>query len=121
MRKNILVCDDEEGIRESLNLILEKEHNVFFASNGQEALTVMKANPIDIVMLDIKMPKMSGLDTLKEIKEINPGVKIIIATGYKSVETAQEAVRLGASDYLVKPFDSQRVLKAVRQCASPTS
>jgi two-component system response regulator (stage 0 sporulation protein F) len=117
MRKNILICDDEEGIRESLNLILEKDFNILFATNGQEAVSIVRTKPVDIVMLDIKMPKVSGLDTLKELKKTKPDLKIIIATGYKSVETAQEAVRLGASDYIVKPFDSKQVLKAVKKHA----
>jgi len=113
MRKNILICDDEEGVRESLNLILEKDYNLFFASNGPEAVAVVKSKPVDVVLLDIKMPRVNGFDVLKELKKTNPRLKIIIATGYKSVETAQEAVRLGASEYIVKPFDKQQVLKAV--------
>ncbi|MFH1995670.1 MAG: response regulator [Candidatus Omnitrophota bacterium] len=117
MLKNILICDDEEGIRESLNLILEKDFNLFFAANSQEAVSIIKTKPIDIVLLDIKMPRVSGLDTLKELKLAKPDLKVIIATGYKSVETAREAVRLGATDYIIKPFDSKQVLKAVKKHA----
>jgi DNA-binding NtrC family response regulator len=112
-KKRILVCDDEEGIRESLNLILEKNYDVSFANNGEEAITHIKGNPTDLVILDIKMPRMDGLETLKQIKKAKPDAKIIIATGYKSVETASEAIKQGASDYIVKPFEVAKVLEAV--------
>jgi len=115
MKKSILVCDDEEGIRESLKLILEKDYDVVFAKNGDEAIQKMRAAPVDIAILDIKMPRRDGLDTLKELKAINPSAKVIIATGYKSVEIAQEAVKLGASDYIVKPFNRADVIDVVRR------
>jgi len=115
MGKRILVCDDEEGIRESLKLILEKEHEVIFAETGDEAIDKIRSSSPDLVILDIKMPKKDGLETLKEIKRISPALKVIIATGYKSVETAQEAIKLGASDYIVKPFDREKILKIVQK------
>lgn len=112
-KKRILICDDEEGVRESLKLILEDDYELSFANTGIEALEKVKDEPPDIVILDIKMPKMSGLETLKRIKKISPKTKIIIASGYKSVETAQEAIKLGASDYIVKPFESNELLKKI--------
>lgn len=112
-KKKILICDDEEGIRESLRLILEENYDLDFAITGIEALEKAKKESPDIVILDIKMPKMNGLDTLKEIKKVSPNTKVIIASGYKSTETAQEAVKLGASDYIIKPFDSKELLKKV--------
>ena len=115
MRKQILVCDDEEGIRESLKLILEKEYDVIFAENGDEAVQKMKTSPTDLVILDIKMPRKDGLETLKRLKKINPSCKVIIATGYRSVDTAQEASRLGASDYILKPFDRAKILETVQK------
>ncbi len=115
MRRSILVCDDEEGIRESLKLILENDYNIIFAENGDEAIEKMKSSPIDIVLLDIKMPRKDGLETLKELKKIKPDSKIIIATGYKSVETAQEAMKLGATDYIVKPFDRDKITKLIQK------
>ncbi|MBI5123899.1 MAG: response regulator [Candidatus Omnitrophica bacterium] len=118
MRKQILVCDDEEGIRESLKLILEKDYDLTFAQNGDEAIQKTKASPADITILDIKMPKKDGLETLKELKKINPSSKVIIATGYKSVDIAQEALNLGASDYIVKPFDRDKIRKVVQKYIS---
>jgi len=113
--KRILVCDDEEGIRESLKLILEKDYDVIFAETGDEAIRKTKISPADIVIMDIKMPKKDGLETLKELKKISPSLKVIIATGYKSTDTAQEAIKLGASDYIVKPFDKENVIKVVKK------
>lgn len=115
MKKRILICDDEEGIRESLKLILEKDYDLTFAQNGDEAVLAMKASPADIAILDIKMPKKDGLETLKELKKVNPSSKIIIATGYKSVDIAQEALNLGASDYIVKPFDREKIKKVIQK------
>ncbi len=115
MKKSILICDDEEGIRESLKLILEKDYDVEFAESGDEAIKKAKAGHADIVILDIKMPKKDGLETLKELKSISPSSKVIIATGYKSTDIAQEAIRLGASDYVVKPFDRNNITKIVQK------
>ena len=114
VKRSILVCDDEEGIRESLKLILEKDFNITFAETGDDAIKAMKASPIDLVILDLKMPKKDGLETLRELKKINPSARVVIATGYKSVDTAQEAIKLGASDYIVKPFDREKIKKVVQ-------
>lgn len=118
MRKRILICDDEEGIRESLKLILEKDYDLEFAQNGDEAIKSMSSSPADLTILDIKMPKKDGLETLKELKRISPSSKVIIATGYKSVDIAQEAMNLGASDYVVKPFDRDKIRKVVQKHSS---
>jgi len=112
-RKTVLICDDEEGIRESLKLILEEDYELLFASSGNEALELVKSANPDVVILDIKMPKMSGMETLKEIKKTSPKTKVIIASGYKSAEAAQEAIKLGANDYIVKPFESKNILRKI--------
>jgi len=115
MKKKILVCDDEEGIRESVKLILEKEFELLFASNGREALGIAKAEPFDIAIMDIKMPRMDGIETLRKLKELRPDAKVLVSSGYKSVETAREAVAAGASNYIVKPFSRAELLSAVRK------
>ena len=109
----ILICDDEEGIRESFKLILEDQYNLKFATNGPEALEMLKTLNPALMMLDIKMPKIHGLEVLKQIKQLKPKLPVIIVTGYQSVEMAQEALRLGAADYIPKPFESKQILKAV--------
>ncbi len=114
-KKTILICDDEEGIRESFKLILADSYDLKFANNGPEALETIKSLTPDLVLLDIKMPKVHGLEILKEIKKVKPGLPVIIVTGYQSVEMAQEAVKNGAADYIPKPFDSKQIMKAVIQ------
>jgi DNA-binding NtrC family response regulator len=109
----VLICDDEEGIRESFKLILENDYTLQFAINGVEALDLLKKISPAAMLLDIKMPKMHGIDILKEIKKSYPALPVIIVTGYQSVEMAQEALRNGAADYIPKPFDSKQILKAV--------
>lgn len=117
MKKNMLICDDEEGIRESLKLIFEKDYNLLFACNGHEAIDVVRKDPVDIIIMDIKMPRMDGIETMRKLKEIKSGLKILVTSGYKSVDTAREAVAAGASDYMVKPFDRAEMLKAVQKLA----
>jgi len=115
-KKRILICDDEVGIRESLNLILQDDYELSFCNDGRECLKCIAAGQkFDLILLDIKMPKTNGLDILKNIKEGNSETKVIIISGYKSVETAAEAVKAGAVDYIVKPFSSKEVLKSVER------
>lgn len=113
MKHKILICDDELGIRESLKLILENEYEISGVTNGTDCLEYLKNNSVDLILMDIKMPKVSGLDILKQIKAVNPDIKVIMVTGYKSVETATEALQIGASDYIVKPFSSRDILEKV--------
>lgn len=109
----VLVCDDEEGIRESFNLILSDFYNLKFAHNGLQALEVLKDTKANAMFLDIKMPKLQGLETLKRIKQAHPKLPVIVVSGYQSVEIAQEAIRYGAADYIPKPFEPKQILKAV--------
>ena len=113
--KRILIIDDEEGIRESFKLILSNFYNLTLASNADEAEERLSNGSFDLVLLDIKMPRINGLDYLKKLKESKPSLPVIIITGYQSVETAQEAIRNGAADYIPKPFDSKQILKAVAE------
>jgi DNA-binding NtrC family response regulator len=110
----ILIVDDEEGIRESLNLILGENHQLVFASGGKEAMLKLgDANKVQLVLLDIKMPRLNGLEVLKQIRETCPSLPVIVVTGYQSVETAREALKIGAVDYVPKPFNPKDILAAV--------
>jgi len=112
----ILICDDEEGVRESLKVILADYYELIVVDSGAMAMEILShTKDIKVMLLDIKMPKTHGLDVLKEIKKKFPLVKIIMVTGYKSVETAAEASRLGASGYIIKPFKSQEILETVKR------
>jgi DNA-binding NtrC family response regulator len=116
----ILICDDEEGIRESFKLILEEGYNLKFAINGLEALEMLKSSSFSpsLMLLDIKMPKMHGMEILKQVKKLKPKLPVIIVTGYQSVEMAQEALKNGAADYIPKPFDTATIIKAVKTLSS---
>ena len=112
----ILICDDEEGIRESLKVILGDHYNLILVDSGDMALEILAhSKEVQLILLDIKMPKTHGLDILQEIKKKYPHLKIIMVTGYKSVETAAEATRLGACGYIVKPFKSEEILETVKK------
>ncbi len=112
-KKSILICDDEEGVRESLNLILEDDYALDFASSGHEAVNKVANKQYYGLLLDLKMPEKDGLETLQEIKSLSPDIKVIIITGYQSVETAVKSVKLGAIDYITKPFDTSEVKEKV--------
>ena len=114
-KPTILICDDEEGIRESFKLILEEKYQMKFAMNGLEALESLKTLSPDLMLLDIKMPKIHGMEILKQVKKLKPSLPVIIVTGYQSIEMAQEALKNGAADYIPKPFESKEILKAVSQ------
>ena len=109
----ILICDDERGTRESLKLILKNGYELTFAENGVEALSMLTAVDPALLILDIKMPKMHGLEILKKIKAEKPKLPVMIVSGYQSTEIAKEALKAGACDYVPKPFDSKTILSAV--------
>jgi len=102
----ILLVDDEKDFVEMLSLRLQEAgEKVFEAFSGRECLEALGKNPIDVVILDIRMPGMDGMETLKEIKRTFPLVEVIMLTGHGSAETAVEGMKLGAFDYLMKPAD----------------
>ena len=113
-RARILIADDEEGIRESLNLILGEEYDLTFAKDGEETLARLSKEIFDLALLDIKMPKLDGMEVLKRVKSNGMKTPVVILTAYQSIELAKEAVRLGALDYLPKPFEREQILNAVR-------
>ncbi len=113
-RPRILIADDEEGIRESLNLILGDTYDLIFAHDGEQALEKLQRNQVSLAILDIKMPKMDGLQVLKRVREEGVRTPVLMLTAYQSVELAREAVTHGALDYLPKPFEREQILKAVK-------
>jgi DNA-binding NtrC family response regulator len=103
-KKSILVVDDEYGVRESFNIVLSDDYEVFLAESGKEAIEIFTKNTIDLILLDIMLPQVSGLDLLKQFKDLDPDVEIIMVSAVKDVETAVKAMKYGAYDYVVKPF-----------------
>ena len=109
----VLVVDDEEGIRDLLSRTLAMaEYDVETTSDGMSALDRLRNNGINLVIADLRMPGMDGLTLIREVKQINPQIPIIIITGYSSESSAIEAVNLGVSGYLTKPVGIPQVLAA---------
>jgi CheY-like chemotaxis protein len=113
-KPRVLVADDEEGIRESLSLILEEDYDLVFAADGQETLAKLAQERFDLALMDIKMPKLDGLEVMRRLKERGIAVPVLVLTAYQSLELAKEAVKLGALDYLPKPFEREQIVQAVR-------
>ena len=114
-KPRVLIADDEEGIRESLRLILDHDYDVDFAASGEETLAKLTTGRFDLLLLDIKMPRGDGIAVMHQLKERKIATPpVLMLTAYQSVEMAKEAVRLGAQDYLPKPFERADVLIAVR-------
>ncbi len=108
---DVLIVDDEADFRDSLLKRLKKRNlNVSGAGSGEEALAVLKEEPVDVVILDVKMPGMNGIDTLSAIKRLRPLVEVIMLTGHANVEVAMEGMEKGAFDYLMKPMDIDELL-----------
>ncbi len=114
--KRILVADDERSLRELLAIVLRREgHEVLLAESGEAALKALKRGPLDLLISDIKMPDMSGVEVLRAAKATDASLPAIMMTAYASTETAVEAMRLGACDYLIKPFDVDELKLKVRE------
>ncbi len=112
----ILVVDDERSMRELLGIVLRREgYEVVLAENGRSAIEVLEREPIDLLISDIKMPDMSGVEVLRAAKQADQDVLAIMVTAFASTETAVEAMRLGACDYLSKPFDVDLLKMKVRE------
>ncbi len=111
---NILIVDDEKSIRLTIKAFLEDDgHQLYTAENVATALVTLRENDIDVVVTDIIMPRISGVDLLRRIKEIKPEIQVIVITGEPSVGTATEAMRQGAADYLIKPISKIDIKKIV--------
>src|SRR2546430_7004289 len=109
----LLIVDDEEGPRQSLRIVFKDDYNILLADNGNKAIELMKQHSVDAAVLDIRMSGMSGVELLGKLKEINPAVEVIMLTAYETIETARQALRLGACDYLTKPFDISTMRAAI--------
>lgn len=111
----VLIVDDEENVSNLLNKVLIKEkYNTYTAMDGEEALDIINKHRIDIVISDIKMPKMSGIELLGKIKEIDSSINVIMITAFATLETAIDALRMGAKDYITKPFNLDEIISSVK-------
>jgi len=116
--KGVLIVDDEVGTRESLRMLLKNDYEVFLAKNAEETFLQMKEHSPDIVLLDIILPDLDGLKVLEKIKQKEPDVIVIMITATRTVKTAVEAMKLGAYDYVTKPFDTEELSLIIRRALS---
>ncbi len=115
MKARILVVDDEDAIRSTLRMMLEYEgYEVLLAANGPTALKIAEREGPDLVLLDIKMPQVDGLEVLRDLKAAQPDIPVVILSGHGTVKTAVEATKLGAFDFIEKPPESERILLVAR-------
>lgn len=105
----VLVVDDEESVIDAFDVMLSDDYHVLSAVTGEEALETIKRRHVDLVILDIRLPGIDGMEVLKQIKDLDPQIEIIMVTAIKTVKTAVEAIKLGAYDYILKPFDVDEV------------
>ena len=119
---NILIVDDEKSIRNTLREILEFEkYNVEEAVDGLDCLTKVKQNSYDVILLDIKMPNLDGMETLERIQILSPDTPVVMISGHATIDTAVEAVKKGAFDFISKPPDLNRMLITLRNAMDRSS
>ena len=111
----ILIVDDDPGIRESFRLILEEHYELVEAGDGRQAIEIVRTSEVDLVLLDIRLPEMDGIEVLERIKALDDQVEVILVTAVKTVRTAVAAMKLGAFDYVTKPFEEDDLLSVVRR------
>ena len=110
----ILALDDVQDAGNLIKRILERKgHEVLVFTEEEDALKYARAHPVDLAILDIKLKKMSGVEVLEELKKINTGIRVIMLTGYPTLETARESLKLGAGEYCVKPIDKDELEEKV--------
>lgn len=109
-KADILIVEDEKNVRETLDISLKGDYNLYLASDGKKALDLISKRSIDLVLLDIRLPEINGMDLLKQIKDINKSIPVIMLTAVKTADSAVAAMKLGAYDYIVKPFDIKELM-----------
>jgi DNA-binding NtrC family response regulator len=118
-KKKILVVDDEESLRTVLSTeLLSEGYEVGTAADGDEAITEMGKTAFDLVLLDIKMPRMNGFEVLKHVKDKHPRTKVIMLTGFADLKNAIESKKLGAEDFVSKPYDLVDLLTTIERVMS---
>ncbi|MFB3885879.1 MAG: sigma-54-dependent transcriptional regulator [Thermodesulfobacteriota bacterium] len=118
IKPTLLIVDDELGARESLEVILEDEYQLRSAESGQEAMKILQKEPVDLVLLDVNMPDMDGLTVLRKIKEQDEEIDVIMVSALNQARKAVDAIKLGAYDYITKPYEPEDILSTVSRVIS---
>ena len=112
-KATILVVDDEHGVRQSFNMVLKDDYNLLLAGTGEEAIDIFIKNAVDLILLDIRLPDIDGIALLEKLKSIDPQTEIIMVTAVREIQTAVKAIKLGAYEYVIKPFVVDDVLTII--------
>jgi len=115
-RPLLLIVDDEPGPRESLRIVFKDRYECLLATCGQDGIELARQRSVDAAILDIRMPDLTGIEVLRELKAIDPDIECVMLTGYETVETARAAVHYGAAEYLNKPFDVFAIREVIENC-----
>ena len=118
LKPTLLVVDDELGARQSLEVILEDDYRVLSAVNGREALEILQKEAIDLVLLDLNMPDMDGLEVLQKIKELDEEIDVVMVSALNLARKAADAIKSGAYDYITKPYEPEDILSTVNRVIS---
>lgn len=111
----VLVVDDELGPRESARAVLKNDYRVLLADEGEKALHIIEQEAVDIILLDLRMPGISGMQLMNRIKQLDSSIEVIVVTGYASYDTVLEGLRLHAFDYIPKPFNVPHLRETVKR------
>ena len=120
-KASILVVDDEHGVRQSFNMVLKDQYNVLLAGTGEQAIDILTKNSVDLILLDILLPDINGLDLLEKLMETDPNTEIIMVTAVNDVQVAVRAIKLGAYEYIIKPFVVDEVLTVIQRALEKRS
>ena len=112
---SILIVDDELGVRESLRILLKPYYDIYTAPDGEAALNIIKERKIHLITLDLNMPKLSGIETLREIRKIDGEVPVIIITGYGTQKDEGEALLYGVKAFIAKPFNTSTIITVINE------
>ncbi len=114
-RANILVVDDEYGVRQSFYMVLKSDYNILLAESAQEAIDTFSTNSVDLILLDILLPDSNGLELLESLKGMDPNAEIVMVTAVNDIQTAVNAIKLGAYEYIIKPFVVDEVITVIER------
>jgi DNA-binding NtrC family response regulator len=112
-KATVLVIDDEFGVRESFKMLLKDSYNVLLAATGHEAIDIFTKNSVDLILLDILLPDIDGLQLLERLKAVDPNAEIIMVTAVREIQSAVKAIKLGAYEYIIKPFVVEEVVNII--------
>ncbi len=112
-RPNVLIVDDEEGAREALEVICEDYYDTELAEDGLFALDLLRKRPFDVVLLDVRMPRLDGIETLKRIRAYDESIGVVMVSALNFAQEATSSMKYGAFDYITKPYEPEQILQAV--------